>query len=71
VITDFRMPGMNGAELLEKIRHTVPSVQGLIVTGDPDATEIDEKRYPVLDKGDPGLLKLFLERIREALEAEK
>ena len=34
VITDYRMPGMNGVEFVRELRRTLPSVPVLMLTGD-------------------------------------
>ncbi|HUI68399.1 MAG TPA: response regulator [Nitrospirota bacterium] len=34
VITDYRMPGMNGVEFVRELRRILPSVPVLILTGD-------------------------------------
>jgi signal transduction histidine kinase len=41
VVTDQRMPGMSGVDLLEKLRRTRPDVAGIVLTGyaDMDALE--------------------------------
>ncbi len=41
VVTDHRMPGMSGVDLLEKLRRTHPDVAGIVLTGfaDMDAME--------------------------------
>ncbi len=36
VVSDFRMPGMNGSQLLNRIRETSPATIRIILTGQPD-----------------------------------
>jgi len=36
VVTDFRMPGMNGAELLDEVARRYPKIRGAIVSGYPE-----------------------------------
>lgn len=38
IITDLRMPGMNGLQLLEKVKGTMPDVDVIVVTGHEDMT---------------------------------
>lgn len=39
VLTDFRMPDMDGIDLCEKARHVQPDVPVILVTGDPTGAE--------------------------------
>jgi DNA-binding NtrC family response regulator len=41
VISDFKMPGLNGMELLKKIRDSNPFVRTILMT----AFEIDDKKF--------------------------
>jgi two-component system response regulator YesN len=34
VVTDYRMPGMNGLEMVQAMRRTRPAMQVIVVTGD-------------------------------------
>jgi CheY-like chemotaxis protein len=43
VVTDYRMPRMNGAQLIAKIRETHPSIPIILVSGLVDALGLDEK----------------------------
>ena len=36
LITDIELPGMNGLELLERVRQLVPSLPAAVLTGNPD-----------------------------------
>lgn len=40
VISDFKMPGMNGAELLKKIKSTYPDTIRIMLTGHADTTAV-------------------------------
>jgi CheY-like chemotaxis protein len=51
VITDFAMPGMNGAELLQRIHACNPLLQGIIISADVLLARAADSGYPVLDKG--------------------
>ena len=50
VVTDYLMPGMNGAELAEQVRHIRPNLPILIVTGYADSLSSDKRALPFLAK---------------------
>ena len=68
-VLDFKMPEMNGIELLEKIRLQQPRVQAILTTayaGDDGLDRADEAgAWRILPK--PVDIKLLLESIREAV----
>ena len=41
VVSDMRMPGMDGAELLQRIRETAPATRRLILSGSADADDME------------------------------
>lgn len=42
VISDFRMPGMNGVDFLAKVKQLEPTAQRIMLTGQADQTAIEE-----------------------------
>ena len=40
LLTDFRMPGMDGAELLSKVRTDYPQIVGLVLSGYSDFNSV-------------------------------
>lgn len=54
VISDFRMPTMNGFELLITLTDIVVTFSGLIVTSDMESVLEVSDYFPVLEKGTPG-----------------
>ncbi len=59
LVSDHRLPGMTGLELLERVRETWPAVQLALHTSDPVAlSRAMRLRVPVLEKGAaPGELR--------------
>ena len=43
VVTDYKMPRMNGVQLIEQIRKTHPETSIILLTGFADALGLDEK----------------------------
>ncbi len=59
VVTDLNMPGMNGAELIRKVRELHPATRSMVLCGDPgspEATELAEQGYLIIEKPCPGSL---------------
>jgi two-component system NtrC family sensor kinase len=42
VVSDFRMPGMNGVDFLERVKHLMPHAQRIMLTGQADQQAIEE-----------------------------
>ena len=40
VVTDIRLPDINGVELMRRIRQRLPKMKVIYVSGDPDAEEM-------------------------------
>ncbi|MBA1289440.1 ATP-binding protein [Pseudomonas japonica] len=64
LITDFKMPGMNGSELANKVRSVAHQVAVLVITGYAEL----ELEWPTLPK--PFAYAALLERVREQLGQE-
>src|SRR5256885_467199 len=69
VISDLRMPGLNGVQFLEKAKQLLPLMVGIILTGDMDSDDNDLANntavYKVLDKPCPH--ELLVSVVNEAL----
>lgn len=39
VVSDIRMPGLDGVELVKRIRHKLKGIPIVLISGDPTATE--------------------------------
>ncbi len=50
VITDYTMPGMNGIELLERIKKYNPRTDAIIITADPLRISEHDGRFEVIEK---------------------
>jgi DNA-binding NtrC family response regulator len=71
VATDMRMPGMNGIELLRKIKERNPETVGILLTGNPESDSTgnsgaDTPCYKVLSKPCP--TEDLIAAIEESLE---
>src|SRR5437660_8691866 len=42
VVSDFRMPGMNGVQFLRAVKERFPQMQRVMLTGQADASAIEE-----------------------------
>ena len=68
VITDYRMPGMNGIEFIRELRRILPSVPVLMLTGDinveiePSLGVFERIHKPVLGKELDRIVKAALNR---------
>ena len=73
VVLDLKMPGMNGQEVLGKIRDHHPAVQVIILTGHASADDaaacLTRGAFDFLVK--PGDLSHLMERVRTAYEIWK
>lgn len=69
VLSDIRLPGMNGVDLLRRIRILRPTVPVVMMTGHGDAT----LRHEVMNAGAVGYLEkpfdrdLLIDQLQEAL----
>ncbi len=64
VVTDMRMPGMNGAQLLKEIQHRYPMTIRLILSGHADADLVNQclgvAHQYIAKPCDPALLKVLI-----------
>jgi len=69
VVTDMRMPGMNGAEFLAKVKEGFPSTIRIVLSGHADQELIllaEESAHQFLAKPcDPDLLRVVIQRASE------
>ena len=42
IVTDYRLPGINGAAFIKRFRGTHPDVRAMVISAYTDATTIDE-----------------------------
>ena len=56
VITDYCMPQMNGITLLNELVGMLPSLCGIVVTGNPGDVNENDHGFPVLEKAKPDFM---------------
>ena len=57
VISDYRMPGMNGVELLQAAKVKNPQIFGMLMTGEQDFNGTDD--FPVFPKNYDSIGKMI------------
>lgn len=71
ILTDFRMPGMDGLKLVQRIRSVSPSTPVIIMTG---TTSLNERRAQSAGAADfirkPLELEKLVDKIRKLLKPE-
>lgn len=66
IMSDLRMPGMNGIQLLERAKELSPHVIGILLSGNVDSEDVASGAvYRVLDKPCPPAV--LSDTLREAL----
>lgn len=66
LVSDLRMPGMNGLQLLEKAKQLSPNIVGILLSGNVEPNDFESNAvYRVLDKPCPPAL--LAETLTEAL----
>jgi signal transduction histidine kinase len=68
VLSDYKLPGMTGTELLARLCQIRPGLKGMLVTGNPDATEQFQTSLPVLKKPFP--IAALAEHLRVLLHTD-
>ncbi|MBD3421068.1 MAG: response regulator [Chitinivibrionales bacterium] len=67
LISNFRMPGMNGVQLLDAVTHLNSAIEGIIITADPDLARAESTRYPILDKTNLTIGKRLIQLVRDRM----
>jgi two-component system, response regulator, stage 0 sporulation protein F len=70
MVIDYRLPGINGLELLKKVRKIKPLLKGIMITGltDPDVLQEIEEALPFSVFKKPVPIPDFLDAVVRALE---
>lgn len=73
LVTDLRLPGMSGVELLEKARQAIPQIHAIVVTGHPtqEARSRAEELGVVAFLHKPIRTSHFLEAVSRALQLKE
>lgn len=66
LITDFRMPEMNGVELINQTQKLNPDIIAIIISGDIKMLPVEATQFILIEKGSPD----FFKRLREILKQE-
>jgi CheY-like chemotaxis protein len=65
VLSDFKMPGMSGSDLLARLQEIRPGLKGLLITGNTEAVDKRDVSFPVLGK--PFKLAVLADHLRTLL----
>jgi DNA-binding NtrC family response regulator len=73
MILDLKMPGIDGMEVLRRVRKTFPNIQVIIQTGHGnDLDEAEARRLGVFDYlKKPVDIEILVERIKDAYQAKR
>jgi DNA-binding NtrC family response regulator len=70
VLTDLRMPGMNGVQLLERAKELSPNIVGVLLSGNIEKSEVESGAvYGVLDK--PCSTKQLTDTLSDAIQQHR
>lgn len=50
IVSDFKMPGLNGLEFLRKVEALFPGINAVLVSGEPSCALQEKHRFQVLEK---------------------
>ena len=67
LLTDVKMPGMDGITLADSARQLYPHMPILLMTGEPSVFQSPASSYPVLKK--PFLANELLKAVRQTMAA--
>lgn len=67
LITDYTMPGMNGIELVERVKKYNPRTDAIIITADPLRISGNEDRIEVIEKTQ-GFIKKIIAAVYKTLK---
>lgn len=70
VVTDLRMPGMNGLELLDRVRHDWPRLPAILITayGSADIAAACQRLPPTQYFAKPFRIEEFLQAVQDSLD---
>ncbi|MFP4162823.1 MAG: response regulator [Chitinispirillaceae bacterium] len=64
IVTDFKMPEMNGIQFLEVVSALYPELPAVIVTGDSTGIRSESGKFTVIEKGCSDFFKQLIELIK-------
>ena len=65
IITDYRMPGMNGIQFLDAVNTVYQGIPAIIITGAPDSITHISDNYRVLEKGGSNFFKILISLVKQ------
>ena len=66
IITDYRMPGMNGLQFIEAASSVISYFPAIIITGDPESISKIPENCKVLEKGGTDFFSNLVSLIKDA-----
>lgn len=68
IITDYRMPGMNGIQFLEAAFSVCRPVPSIIITGDPGSIDLSRFECKVLEKGKLDFFPTLINTVKDYIK---
>jgi CheY-like chemotaxis protein len=70
IVTDYRMPGMNGLQFLEAAFSVCRPVPSIIITGDPGSIDLSGFDCKILEKGNLDFFQILINTVKNYSKCE-